>query len=560
MHFHRFFQGANARDKAVAGAVGLSVVLGLALFLRSAYLVWGIPGAYRIDTIPSLGFHPDEPVLMNQIRELLEDPRQFSVFTYPPLQAQFTAVLAKISGTHTTIGLYLLARWISVLASLLTVWFAWLIGSLWGRFMGLTAAAFMAFTMEACHQAHWANPESLCTLGIVAGAWFCLRGPGMRNLFLASLCIGLSICAKYFGILFLHLPLAAAYCRGDSIRTIIREWRRYLLFYIMIVGVVAVDLGYYLWSRFDRFAEFFQTNSLWAHGRGLFGIHPAPVLPPSYTFSVLPFDLGLPIYGLAILGLLLTIVRNRQYLVLLLIPLPFWIFLETLNYKPPRFSLHLLPFLVLLAAIPATLLWRRGRPPGKSLAAAICLLVAGYSFAYSFSFIRCLDKNRDPRVRMERWVRSVGDQPVAILGFDEIHGRYGLCRYRHSIGLSGIPLGKSPYRYLVVPDIIHEVLEQWSRLDAEGYRYTKDDWWPMQPPAPELLGLIRDLQRDGLFRRVLVFENKPELWGIRMEVVRIPFSYFWISNLSLEVLEKAEGGKPENPRNLSNANQSGSPK
>jgi 4-amino-4-deoxy-L-arabinose transferase-like glycosyltransferase len=224
MHFHRFIQGMITRDKALAGGAGLFVVLGLAVFLRSAYLDWGIPGAYRIDTVPVLGFHPDEPILINQIRELLEGPRHFSVFTYPPLQAQITAVLAKISGTHSTTGLYLLARWISVVASLLTVWFAWLIGSLWNRSMGLTAAVFMAFTMEACHQAHWANPESLCTLGIVAGTWFCLRGPGTRNLLWAGLCIGLSICAKYFGILFLHLPLIAAYSRGGNARTILRQW------------------------------------------------------------------------------------------------------------------------------------------------------------------------------------------------------------------------------------------------------------------------------------------------------------------------------------------------
>ena len=189
MHYHRFLQEVIARKGAVAGAAGLFVVLGFALFLRCAYLDWGIPGAYRIDTVPVPGFHPDEPVLINQVRELLQDPGQFSVFTYPPLQAQITAALAKISGTRTTIGLYLLARWVSVAASLLAVWFAWLIGSLWSRPMGLTAAAFLAFTMEACHQAHWANPESLCTLGIIAGTWFCLRGSGTRNLLWAGLCI-----------------------------------------------------------------------------------------------------------------------------------------------------------------------------------------------------------------------------------------------------------------------------------------------------------------------------------------------------------------------------------
>ncbi len=544
MHFHRFTPGVIIRDKAVAGGVALSVVLSLALFLRCAYLDWGIPGAYRIDTVPVLGFHPDEPVLINQIRELLEDPTQFSVFTYPPLQAQITAVLAKISGTHSTIGLYLLARWVSIAASLLAVWFAWLLGNLWSRFMGLTAAAFMAFTMEACHQAHWANPESLCTLGIVAGAWFCLRGPGMRNLLWASLCIGLSICAKYFGLLFLHLPLVVAYCRGDGVRTIIRQWRRYLLFYIVVVGVVAVDLGYYLWNRFDRFAEFFQTNSLWAHGRGLFGIHPTPVLPPSYSLSVLPFDLGLPIFGLAILGLTWALFRGRRYLVLVLIPLPFWLFLETLNYKPPRFALHLLPFLVLLAAIPATAAWEGGRPLGKRLAAAICLLVAGYSFAYSYSFIRCLDKTRDPRIKMEQWVRSAGNRSVAIVGFDETNSRFGLCRYEHSIGLSGKPVERDDYRYVVLPDIIQAVLDQWSNLTARGYQYTENDWWPMKPPREDLLGVMNDLENCEKYRRIMVFENKPEFWGIRMEVIHLPFSYFWISNLRLNVFERVDDGKP----------------
>jgi hypothetical protein len=524
---------------------GLISGIVLSFFLRVAYLNWGIPGAYQIDSISIPALHPDEPVLINQIRALLQDPRNLSVFTYPPLHAQICAVIAKIFGLHENVDLYFLARSLSVVASVLTVWLVWLIGRRWSRAVGFSAMIFMAVTMEACHQAHWANPESLCTLGIVAAVWFSLRGAETKDLFWAGLCLGLSICAKYFGVLFLHLPLVIGLVRGESPRSMIRDWRRYALFYAAVAGVVILDMGYYLWAQFDRFVDFIQTNSLWAHGRGLFGIHPSGVFPPSYSFSVLPLDMGLPIYVLGVAGLIFTIFKYRQYIPIVVIPLPFWVFLETLNYKPARFSLHLIPFLVLLAAIPIASVWGKGRK-WRWAAASVFILVAVYSFIYSFAYIQCLDKNRDPRLKMQQWVQSVGDEPVALIGFDETNYRIGLCQYDRCITFSGQELESRDYRYLVVPEILRDVLDQWADLTKRGYRYTDNDWWPMHPPHPEILNLLGDLEDTRQYRRIRFFENKPKFCGVPMEVIHLPFTYFWISNLRVDIYERTRQGETRN--------------
>jgi len=477
--------------------------------------------------------------MIRQINELLEDPGQFSTFTYPPLQAQICASVAAIAQIRSTVPLYLLARAVSVVASILTIWFVWLIACRWNRTLATVALVLAAFTMEACHQAHWANPESLCTLGIVAATWFSLRGRRASNYIGAGICLGLSICAKYFGVLFLHLPLVIDLSRGMTLRSLLQEWRKYVLFYTAVIGIVALDMGYYLLRHFDRFVDFIQTNSLWAHGRGLFGIHPAPVLPPSYTLSVIPLDVGLGIYLLSVLGLVLILLKHRQYLIFLLIPLPFWLFLEALNYKPARFALHLLPFLVLLAAVPIVLACqKKGR--WRWTALAVFAIVAGYSFMYSAAFVQCLDKTRDPRLKMQQWVQHRASEPIALIGFDAKSYRIGLCRYDRSIGFSGEPLGSSDYRYLIVPEILNDVLSQWLSLSKQGYRYTEDDWWPMHPPQPEMMRLTLELQKAKHFRRVVSFDNKPEFYGIPMEYIHLPFSYFWISNLRVDIYEPVQ--------------------
>lgn len=528
----------NPRHAKILGFFALTAV---ALWLRGAYLQWGIPGLYQIGMVPVPGLHPDEPVLVGQIDGLLRSPGRFPVFTYPPLHAMFGAIVAWLSGLRERTDLFFIARSISVMASLATVWTVFLLGRLWNRHLAWIGAVFMAVAMVAAHQAHWANPEALCSLLITLGAWLYLRRPDLSSAVMAGAAIGLAFCSKYFGVLFLHLPVAAWLMlpdgRPDRGRPL---WQRWLAFYGTFGLTVTAVMGYYLWRDWTAFQRFLQINSTWAHGAGLFGMHPAPVSSPSYTFSVLPFGLGYPIYACALAGILLAVARRRPHTLLILLPLPFWIFLETLGYRPPRFSLHLLPFLCLLAAVlfHGWLDFHQGR--WRWLPRLALATVIAYSLVYSASFIDCLDPARDARIAMENWSNARPPDTVALIGIDEVNYRLGVCQYRHSVGFSGPPIKEGRYQYLVVPGIFLEVLKQWSDLESTGYQYTTRDWWPANPPDPELRALVRKIIRRDGYRKITSFSNRPNFLGIGMEAIRLPFSYFWLSNLDIQVYQVRE--------------------
>lgn len=62
----------------------------------------------------------------------------------------------------------------------------------------------------------------------------------------------------------------------------------------------------------------------------------------------------------------------------------------------------------------------------------------------------------------------------------------------------------------------------------------------MHPPQPEMMRLTLELQKAKHFRRVVSFDNKPEFYGIPMEYIHLPFSYFWISNLRVDIYEPVQ--------------------
>jgi len=527
-----------------ANVLGFLALTAVALWLRGAYLQWGIPGFYLIGTVPVPGLHPDEPVLIGQIEGLLSSPGRFPVFTYPPLQALLGASFAWASGLRDRTDLFFIGRSISVLASLATVWVVFLLGRLWDRRLAWIGAIFMALAMVAAHQAHWANPEALCALLITFSAWLFLRRPEPASAALAGIALGLAVCAKYIGVLFLHLPaLAWLFIPETPLGRSRFPWRRWLAFYGAFGVTLAAVMGVYLWRDWTAFRQFIQTSSLWAHGAGLFGMHPAPVAPPSYTLTVLPFGLGLPIYASALAGILVAAIQRRHGLFLALLPLPFWVFLETLNYRPPRFSLHLLPFLCLLAAYLFNWWLSSHRGLLRWLPRLTLAGVVAYSLAYGIAYIRCLDPGRDARIAMERWTRARPPETVALIGIDEANYRFGLCRYRHSIGFSGPPLNGAGFRYLVVPAVFREMLNQWCRLEASGYRYTRWDWWPANPPDPAFRQVVRNIDRRRGFRKITAFENLPEFCGLRMEAIHLPYTYFWLSNLDIEVYQAVPAGR-----------------
>src|SRR5215813_4847035 len=160
----------NSKSRYIS-YVSLVVVVSLGLYCRATNLSWGIPDLHYF----MASLYPDEPNLVQQIRGMLANPLDNAPFTYPPLQAQIGMALAWVLDMTTTSSLYLLARWISVAASVATIVTTYFIGRYWSDRIAIIASAFLAVTMTSVREAHWANPESLAALLITLALFVMYR-------------------------------------------------------------------------------------------------------------------------------------------------------------------------------------------------------------------------------------------------------------------------------------------------------------------------------------------------------------------------------------------------
>jgi hypothetical protein len=526
----------------------LALILSAGLYLRIANLSWGIPERH-----PFMGrfmepLYPDEPNLVQQIRSMMSNPLSNAPFTYPPLDAQIAAFFAWMLRLTKASGLFLVARWISVIASVLTIGVTYLVGRFQSEQTGLIASAFLAFTMAAAREAHWANPESLCGLLIMLGLlFFCQSAQefSIRNLSAAAICMGLAICAKYYGALFLHLPLVVIAVAGfRKHRSDTSFIYKVGLFYGIVLSVLLVMLVPYIAANKESFDATASYISGWLNrANGLYGTFPQPAAQPHYTPTILPIALGYPVYVFAIGGIVLSVVtRSRFGLLLLLGIVPFWAALEASHYRPIRFAVSLLPALCIFAAvvIDRTLSSRaRLVRIGGGVVLGATLI---YGFAYTLAFVNAFNEKKDVRFAIEDWIqrRNPGRTGIAMLAHNLTTDSIGFIKYTTIEHFNGQSFDLSAWQpaAIVVPRVFLEALKQCLELEAEGYVYSDADWWPIHRPTPETLALVRDLMQQRTYRMTRVFKNNAEFAGLKFKDDTLKFDYFWVTNLEVLLFER----------------------
>jgi len=108
------------RQRKIAYSV-LTGILLLALYPRILNISWAIPEYHWFMGGYMNGLYPDEPNLVQPIKDMRSDALSNTPFIYPPLQAQIGVLLSWILSITATSKLFLLARMISVIASVLMV-------------------------------------------------------------------------------------------------------------------------------------------------------------------------------------------------------------------------------------------------------------------------------------------------------------------------------------------------------------------------------------------------------------------------------------------------------
>jgi hypothetical protein len=533
------------------------IVLGFGFWLQTMNLHWGLPDTHSYLNRKMDSLHPDELVLVQEADELRQNGIfHIKVLRYPPLHAQLTAALENFSGVLSLPGRFLLARGVSIAASIGSILLLYFLGMRWNRRTALMACAFLSVSMVAVREAHWANPEPLSAFWILLACvllFYIKEDSGPYPFMLMGSAIAFGVASKYFAVFFIHLPILAAFLVApDAARNLSgwkRNWQslrciagRVLLAYLSFGVVIFFTLAIYILGDPAAFFQAYQAHAPWAANNGLYGIFPKPVSIPTYIAGVLPIALGMPLFLSSMAGIVLSVfMRKRANLVLIACILPLWIFLECIHYHPLRFCLSLIPVLCLLAASFFDIAMSHRLRVVSVIARVGMVVVLLYSGIISYRFIGATSPQNDTRLLSTEWLEAhhAKMERVAMLGVDSQNNAFGFIQFLgvdRTVG-NAYPLLSNAPEYIVVLENIGHILRQNWKLTQAGYHYSKEDWYPIAGPSAETIKLYHDLATEKGYRRVKAFSAASNLsnLGFNYEALKYDLA---ITNMDISIYQR----------------------
>jgi hypothetical protein len=374
------------------------LLLAAFLILGALARIWGndygLPHSY----------HPDEGHIVNRAVRFHGGNLDPGFFNWPSLYMYLlSAVYGVVFGWRGVVAafaqdptsFYLIGRTLTALMGTATIAVLYgLAAGLYGRTVGLLAALFLTINLLHIRDSHYITTDVPLTFLLTVALFFVARywrdGRG-RDALWAGWFAGLAASMKYPGGLAL-LPLALAHVLRPSASGRRDGWRPTpalvaaggLAGVGFLVGTPYAVLTPIAFLR-GVFSELREVHTVQFGNEGDL---------PGYLFHVLhsfPEGMGLPIFGLALVGLAVAMWRHgAREVVLLAFPLPYFVVIGTWSSRFERYTLPLLPFLAALAALGLVALAdavrrhgdgavaRLGRVwrPGLGLAVAAALVVA----------------------------------------------------------------------------------------------------------------------------------------------------------------------------------------
>lgn len=405
-------------EPARAPATRPGVVLGTIVVLAFAVRAWRIGWGLDHDLV-----FPDEPAFWKSYLFAFSPPSWGSPFGhslfYPPLYGYLSGLavalargLGGIPAGQDLSAALLIARWVSVLASVATVLVVGRAAArIGGRDVGLLGAALMASIPLEAMQTHYASCDPL--LGTTV-ALLCLAGCAFtrdRDAWRAAAtgaALGLAFATKYNAIVLGAVPawvvLEVAFTE--------RSPKRVALLAAAVLGgfVVATALACPPWL-FEtrrvlgqmRWINFMSTVGNWLPANnnvspdvGWYGASPYLYR----LFASLPFALGWPLWLAALAGVGLALWRHDAFdRVLLAGAGAYFALLGQTNVSFARYVVPLLPVLAILTARMLAVL-----PVRRAARATIALGIVAYGFALGFSQVARF--SYDQQIAVAAWIRA----------------------------------------------------------------------------------------------------------------------------------------------------------
>lgn len=404
----------------------LAAILSAALAASVTGLDWGLP--YQ--------WHTDEKVTqaINVLRSPRWDP---DYFINPHLHIYAVAAAFKIAylrypGVHVvqSIGEIMplvghdsparrvqflamrLARGESVAFGLATVLLAFFLGRRhWGERAGLLAAAFTSVTMGLVNLWHFATPEALLILLMLAalGAFAVLIDrESVREYVVAGVFVGLACSTKYTAWL-LVVPFLCAHVAGRGVREALSVRGVRLLAIVGVVTIAAFLVGTPLliadWKQFWEWGVVYNWYT---------GAPTGDLLTVKRSYlpyvQLLGDGMGWPLFAASVAGVFVAGVQllkrgvqsaaGRGYLIHGSWIAAFYVFYGLSPHHALRFIIPIAPSLALIAAAACDRLLGRFRAIGLATAAAIFLYSAIYTARADAMFLH------DTRYAAGAWLNA----------------------------------------------------------------------------------------------------------------------------------------------------------
>lgn len=359
---------------------------------------WGIQFG-----LPDDGIHPTENFsIFQSITYRATGDFKPQNFQHPALFQYLLTAISFIFNLHYTHFpyFYLLGRFISLIASLLALFFLYrlareLFNS--GAF-GLLVSCFLGFNLLSVKYSHYAVPDSLSLLFIVLSIWHSLRilvRPGRKNYLLCGLFCGLSIASKFSGLISIAF-LSCAHLFSES-----KRGKHLILF----LSLLTVFLTFFLLCPYHAF--FFKNAIADFSGYlGEKGYFLSPQIKASgfftYPFIILPQVFGIPGFLFALAGLFILFSQEKKKA--WFISLPSLLYLLAIGKEMGGTIQNMLPLVPILSICCGIFFfWLKVRQVNKYIFPIALYIVLIPQFFSSVIFDYFL-LQKDTRVLAEEWL------------------------------------------------------------------------------------------------------------------------------------------------------------
>lgn len=297
-------------------------------------------------------------------------------------------------------------------------------------------------------------------------------------------------------------------------RSLSRRYHLWVVPCLALAATLVVALAVPIALNFQTFARDFVYI---ATGResGDNGIFPGHSPAVSYLFGYIPENTGVLLFAAGLVGLVYPFVRrDRRAALLIAGAVPAWVVLELNRVKVNGYVLELLPLWCLLAALWLGDLCGQRRPAWRWAGRALVAVVVVGSLVYSLAWIQFF-RGTSLQTEAGQWLTATVP-PGTSLGVKSrlvVNGSPQLLPDARFLAPYRLLDYREEPEYVLLPNLVYEVMVQYLEGVRKGYVYTERDWHTSAPTAEDLRVLSRIVRKEG-YVLVREFRKQPEFLGL----------------------------------------------